>query len=166
MSVQPFTAPGVLTANALAGQTVPGALGVTGTLTPAGSVNAGPLAGPIPELQAATPFAGTALINGTATILTWTTPNDGKLHRFLIYAALLVATSETGGLIQVGWFGPGGATIQNTQLFAAGLAAFTQAYAPNAIPGLVAAPNTAVTVAQNSALTAGAATLWAEIWGS
>lgn len=160
MSVQPFTAPGVLTANALAGQTVPGALGVTGTLT------AGPLSGPVLELQAATPFAGTALINGTATVLTWTTPNDGKLHRFLIYAALLVATTETGGLVQVGWFGPGGATIQQTQLYAAGLAAFTQAYAPNAIPGLVAAPNTAVTVAQNSALTAGAATLWAEIWGS
>ena len=120
---------------------------------------------PALALQAATPLAGYTLVNGTGTVISWAVPNDGKLHRVLVTGSILVTVTEVGGLIQLGWTAPGGAAQQFSQLAAAALASSAAGQVLGTYE-LVVAPGTTVTVAQNSALTVGAATLWAEIWGS
>lgn len=118
-------------------------------------------------LQAATPAAGYTLVNGTGAVISWSVPNDGSNHRFAIWANLHVATAETGGLIQVEYTGPWvGASTHFGQVFAAGLAADTTGQNPPGLWNTIVAPGSTVTIAQTSALTAGAATMWAEIWGS
>lgn len=114
-------------------------------------------------VQAATAVGGYALVNGTGNIITWTTPNDGLLHRFAIFAALHVASTETGGQITVSYTLPD-ATATTHTLFGAGNATGDQA---PALPFLLTVQaNTAVTVKQATALTGGTAVMWAEIWGS
>jgi hypothetical protein len=112
--------------------------------------------------QAATPAAGFALQNGTPTILTWTPPNDGKLHRFIVFASLVVGSAETGGAIAQGFTDPSGVS-RSQALFNGGLGAGFAS--PNNFSYTVQGGQP-VTIAQSSALTVGAATLWAEIWGS
>lgn len=104
--------------------------------------------------------AGTALQNGTPTFLTWNVPNDGNDHQFTVTSFLNVTLAETGGLVTCSYTGPGGsATSFNPQ-------AGAQAAGVNATSNTrIAQPGTTVTVAQATALTAGAATIWAQIWG-
>lgn len=116
-------------------------------------------------LLAATPLTGVALVNGTQTFLTWTAPSDGQLHRVIVASVIHVTSAETGGQIQQIYTPfPGGAP-HNGVLFNAGLGSDTAGQVAAAIFSPVA-PGSTVTVSQTSALTAGAATLWAEIWGS
>lgn len=104
--------------------------------------------------------AGTALVNGTPTFLTWTAPNDGNMHQFTVSSFLSVASLETGGAVLCNYTGPGNnATNFNVQPGA-------QAAGINATSNTrLCQPGSTVSVAQNVALTAGAATLWAQIWG-
>jgi len=118
-------------------------------------------------LQAATPAAGYPLVNGTGTILSWTTPNDGAQHRIMLFSSILVASTETGGLIQIRWQGPGATANQDTQIFAANLTGQTASQPPSNQPTLlVVQPNYTVLLRQASAMTAGSATLYAELWGA
>lgn len=114
--------------------------------------------------QAATALAGYTLVNGTGTIISWVIPNDGQLHRFTVFASEDVTGATTGGAITVSWTMPDGTTASWVILPA------TQA-ATGFVTGQVsyqvlARPGTTVTVVQSSALTAGSAVAWAEIWGS
>lgn len=111
---------------------------------------------------AATPFAGVPLINGTQNVLTWTAPNDGVMHRVLVMGTQHVTSTETGGTINLGVTLPDG-TAASFQLFASGAA--TGAHNLSFETYLVA-PNTTVTISQATALTAGAAKVWFELWGS
>lgn len=122
-----------------------------------------PFGAPALQLQAATPLAGYTLVNGTGTVLTWNVPNDGKLHRFTVYASQDVTVATTGGNIAVSWTMPdntGGAwgVLPGTQA-SLGFNFSQTSYL------VLAKPGTTVTVTQSSALTAGAAVAWAEIWG-
>ena len=135
------------------GGTITGNLTVDGTLSTAN--------GPILVLQATTGVAGFALQNATPTIISWTAPNDGNLHRFIVICSLDVSSAETGGAVSLVCTPPG-AGAQTTSLYAGGLGT-GPAY--NTQERLVQ-PGTTVTVEQSSALTGGAATVWAEIWGS
>lgn len=119
----------------------------------------GPLFGMVQ--QAATAVAGFSLINGTTTILTWTPPNDGLQHRFIVPATLDVTVAETGGTLQVHLTAPDAGGLFK-QLFAGGSGIGVQS---NIISGIIQA-GVALTVIQSAALTAGTAVLWAEIWGS
>lgn len=125
-----------------------------------------PLFTPSPQilLQATTGPGGYALINGTGNIITWTAPNDGLLHRFMLISTLYVSSAATGGSITVAYTLPGAGSQTHT-FYAA-----SQASTPigPALSGLLPAiaAGTAVTLTQNAALTGGAATLYAEIWGS
>jgi hypothetical protein len=119
---------------------------------------------PSMSLQAATPFAGVALVNGTPVILTWTAPNDGRLHRHLILASEDVLSAMTGGYVSVSFTAPDGAVFTYT-LFNGGVASTGFNGSLFTYPVIVR-PGTNVTVNQSTALTAGSATLWAEIWGS
>jgi hypothetical protein len=117
------------------------------------------------QLQSSTGGAGFALVNATPNILTWTPPNDGALHRFLILAQLRVGgTAETGGEIALSYTDPGGTANIDAQVFAASLGASSNNRV--SFPGLVSG-GTSLTVFQFTALTAGGPSqLWAEIWGS
>lgn len=114
-------------------------------------------------LQAATAVGGYALVNGTGTVITWTTPNDGALHRFIVCVSQVVTSPETGGVIAVFWTTPDGSTpALNIYNGGSGNGVTTPAHSYE----FICKANTAVSVSQSGALTGGAATLWAEIWGS
>lgn len=115
------------------------------------------------NLKAATAAAGFAKQNGTPTLISWPVPADGANHRALIVLAEVVTSNETGGLIQVNWTTPDG-TAGNYAAIAGGKTAGI--YNGSFAGSVIAAPGTLITVAQASALTLGAATVWAEIWGS
>jgi len=112
--------------------------------------------------QASTdPVNGFALQNATPTIISWTTPNDNQKHPFVIVATINVTSLETGGQVN------GNFTI-------AGVAAAPQLTAGGSAAGItnpnyrggMADPNTVVSVTQQTALTAGAAVIFAQIMGS
>ncbi len=115
-------------------------------------------------LQATTGPAGYALVNGTGTVISWTAPNDGNMHRFLVTASQHVTSAETGGQMKITLTTPDGYTNGSITLYNGGSG--TGFAPPSQVPvGLIEA-GTAVIVTQTSALASGAAVLWAEIWGS
>jgi hypothetical protein len=115
-------------------------------------------------LQAATAAAGAALTDDTPVLLSWTAPDDGQLHRFAALAALAVTDDAAGGQADLTWTSPDG-TAQDEQVFAADLT--TGSYPLDTGYALqLIAPGTTVSWVQSSALTGGAAALYAEIWGS
>ena len=115
---------------------------------------------------AATAVTGYTLVNGTGTIITWTAPSDGALHRVLLFAVLRVTSTETGGACQLALTLPDG-TGGTKSLFAAALTANTYYPSSASCPSQVLIEaGTAVSVTQSSALTGGAAVVYAELWGS
>lgn len=115
------------------------------------------------KLQAQTPMGGVALINGTPSILQWTVPNDGQLHRFTYFSAMTISSPETGGTVNVLFTAPDG-SAQAFTVFSGGQGSgqnFSQTFV-----GFMCKGGTTVTIIQIAALTAGAAIMWAEIWGS
>lgn len=113
-------------------------------------------------LQANIAAAGFSLVNGTQDIITWTAPNDGALHRFLVIAALDVTVAETGGQIVVNFTTPDNVASSGNQLFAGGRAT---GIAQSSVNAQVRA-GTTVAVHQQTALTLGTALLWADIYGA
>lgn len=120
-----------------------------------------PTAGPL-ALVATTDITGYTLVNGTGQILSWQTPNDGQMHRVLVFCTVNITSAETGGGIQAASSPPGTGSHLNT-VDAGGHGAGVT-YAPPA--ELIAGPNTTVVVNQSSALTVGAAVAFIEVWGS
>lgn len=119
-----------------------------------------PPAQPLPgglTLLASTGPSGFALQNGTPAILTVSPFPDTLIHRIIILSQLSVTTNETGGQINTVIAGI------STQLHASGL--ITARYIGGYAQGIIL-PTQSAAVNQVAALTAGAATLWAEIWGS
>lgn len=116
-------------------------------------------------LQGTTGVGGYTLVNGTGTVFTYTTPNDGLMHRILTFANKVVGSTETGGAIWV-TFTPMSGAGTHVQIFNGGAAGGFQTIGNGAFITLLVAANTAVAITQNTALTGGASTLWAEIWGS
>jgi hypothetical protein len=112
-------------------------------------------------LLATTGASGTALVNGTPTILTWTPPNDGALHRVVAAGGLVVTSTETGGQINLNFTDPAG-NVRAKTLVAAAQGAGYQSFA---FAFVTVEANTTVTITQ-TALTGGAAVLYAELWGS
>lgn len=119
---------------------------------------------PALALQASTGAAGYALVNGTGNIITWTAPNDGNMHRVLLMWTFHIISAETGGELGAALTTPDGGSVSFPAQISAGGASGgnfgvgTQGYFIEA--------NTTIAVKQNTALTSGVATLWAELWGS
>jgi hypothetical protein len=110
---------------------------------------------------ATTGTTGYTLVNGTGTIVSWPVPNDGNLHRITVLINLLVTSGETAGAVALTVVTPSGVSHSPVLLAGGagtGLTQITNSYFAEA--------GSTVTLAQSSALTGGAATLWAEIWGS
>lgn len=116
----------------------------------------------LPVIQAATGTSGYTLVNSTGTILSWTAPNDGLLHRAAVSGSLFASALETGGNISLLYTDPGG-NANSTPVWAGGL---NGANAGTAKFVSVKAGST-VTLQQTVALSAGGpSTLWAELWAS
>lgn len=130
--------------------------GSAGKLADSGHVHTGL------SLVASTPVAGFALQNATPTIITWTAPNDGALHRVVAVVSLHVTSNETGGAVNLSVTLPDG-TARLPAVLAGGTAIGT--LAGNYTVSHVQA-NTTVTLQQSSALTVGAAVVWADLWAS
>lgn len=105
---------------------------------------------------------GFALQNGTPNILTWTAPNDGVPHRVTVFGGVRCSNAETGGVIQINATDLAGGGIAR-QLDAGGHGVGSFVFTASLI---LVQPGTTVTVQQSSALTVGAATAFAEMWGS
>lgn len=113
------------------------------------------------QLLAETPVGGFALQNATPTILSWTAPSDGLLHVVTVFSTLDVTSALTGGHITTRFTDPLGNT------------GFPQLYAANETAGVksvaayqaVIGSGTTITVNQGSAVTAGAAVFYAQMWG-
>lgn len=118
--------------------------------------------GGLERLVATTGPDGMSLINGTQTILAWTAPDDGQIHRVKIFSYLHVATDEIGGDVKII---PGdGGFSWNAHNGSKGAGDF---HILDGGPGdIVLLPGTSVSLEQTVALTGGAATVYAEMWGS
>jgi hypothetical protein len=127
-------------------------------------VGAAPSGGGPFQLLAATPVAGYTLVNGTGNIISYTFPNDGKLHRVAVAATLSVSSSMTGGNVYLNGTAPDGTAIFE-QMVTGGQAG-PEAYWINFPYTVVVEAGSTIAVAQQFALTAGAAKLWAELYGS
>jgi hypothetical protein len=112
-------------------------------------------------LLATTGINGHALVNGTGTIISWTAPNDGQLHRVMV-ACQAFGASAIGGETAFSFTDPAGHASGAQLLTSAGPSGI--AYAQ---PWFIfVEANTTVTVTQFTALTGGSATVWPELWGS
>lgn len=114
-------------------------------------------------LAATTGVSGYSLVNDTGTIISWTAPADGELHRYKIFAQQSVTSAMTAGELAIVFKSVDGTT--ETQQFSAG--GFSDGvYGPGSfswLDGLIEAGST-ITLEQFSAMTAGTSTFWAEIW--
>lgn len=117
------------------------------------------------RLQDTTGLGGFTLQDATPNIIAWTAPDDGNMHRAALFTTLIVTEAMTGGLIECSFTDPAG-TARDRSVYPSEATAgyYTQGGDTpqlwNVAPGSVCILN------QGSALTAGAAVLWAEIWGS
>jgi len=107
-------------------------------------------------------IAGFALQNATPNILTWTAPNDGLPHRVAVFGGVRCSVAETGGVIQINATDLAGGNIAR-QLDAGGHGVGSFVFTSSMI---LVQPGSVVTVQQSSALSLGAATAFAELWGS
>jgi hypothetical protein len=121
-----------------------------------------PAAAPALALVASTGPGGFALQNGTPNILTWTPPADGQLHQFQLFGELIVASTATGGALSVAFTDPGGAGRTPSVLAGSQGAGFHALTAQQ----LTCEAGQQVALTQSSALTGGAATLWATLWAA
>lgn len=116
------------------------------------------------RLVATTGAAGFTLANSTGTIVTWTVPSDGALHTVILFTDLHVTSNATGGDVNMSFTAPGGNT-KTTDFIGAGKTVDDYACDFPQWQQLLIASGGTVTLAQNSALTAGAAVCYAQIWG-
>lgn len=114
-----------------------------------------------PSLVATTGASGVALTNGYQNIVTWTAPNDGNLHTVTLIGDMNVTSTLTGGGVSLQFTTPAG-TVTYTNFLNNGVVGDHQS---STQPLLVKA-GSEVILYQTSPMTAGAATVYIEIWGS
>jgi hypothetical protein len=105
--------------------------------------------------------AGYTLVNGTGTILSWTAPADGQQHMVQFSAVQHVTSAETGGAVTSSGLAPDGSAYATT-VFAGGSGAGLS----RALQSMQVEAGQTVTLLQSSALTAGAAVVWAQMWAA
>lgn len=129
------------------------ALGGTGATTAVGAASALSAM----YLAANTGVAGYTLVNGTGNILTWTAPNDGAMHRVMLFVSINITSAQTGGVLALG------GTLPNGTAFSGTFFGNQSGQHQTSLNWEVQA-NTTVTFSQNTAQTVGAAVLWADLF--
>ena len=117
---------------------------------------------------ASTGVDGFALQNGTPTILSWTAPSTGGLRTAQVSGYLDVTSQETGGTLLVVLKNPGSTQLLDA-IFISGGGTAPGVYWPNGadvVFPLAVLPGYSVELVQSSPLTAGAATVFAQIFAS
>ena len=114
-------------------------------------------------LRAITGDGGFALQDGTPVILSWTAPDDGRLHSIMQVAYIHAASDMTGGNIGCSFTDPDGNSVTDPVFVTGALSADFSNWNSNV---LLVQPGSVSTVDQATALAAGAATCWAEIWAT
>ena len=111
-------------------------------------------------ITAETSATGVALINGTQTILTATVPNDGKVHYVIASFTKDVTTALTGGKMILGHTSaPSVSDFIATTSTAVGVYYNTS----KSLLSALSTPGSTVTIKQTTAMTAGAAKVFAKI---
>jgi hypothetical protein len=129
-----------------------------------GSTNPNPFGSSF-TLVGTTGVAGFNLVNATPNIFTWTSPNDGNMHRILVFSSMNVTVAQTGGAINLSFTDPG-STFRSRLMYNGGLGVGYLTQSGNTPQAFTVAPGSVNTLLQGSAQTAGAAVLWAEVWAS
>ena len=111
-------------------------------------------------ITAETSATGVALINGTQTILTATVPNDGKVHQLAPNVIKTVTTALTGGTVTMSWTNAAGVVSSYKMT---GTAVSGYYLSPASTVNTTLKPGTTVTLKQTTAMTAGAAKVYAKI---
>jgi hypothetical protein len=122
--------------------------------------------GQINSKLAATAVAGVSLGNSTPTLISWTAPNDGAMHRVTVYIVGHVTSTATGGRIDLSVTLPDGTANTKTAIGNSQAAGVYYPPSQTCPQALLLEANTTISVLQGTALTGGASTVWAEIWGS
>jgi len=105
--------------------------------------------------------AGFSLPNTTSDLLTWTAPNDGQTHLVMVIGTFQCTTTGTGGLVVVNFTQPNGTVVTgNITLISGGRTGGTSGQGNVTMQ---VQPGTVVAVHQQSALSAGAEVIWADI---
>ena len=111
-------------------------------------------------ITAETSATGVALINGTQTILTVTVPNDGKPHQLIATALKDVTTALTGGAVTLTLT----ALVTTPVTFSMTRTTVgTTRITTTSNSQTIVKPGTQVTIKQTTAMTAGAAKVYAKI---
>ena len=100
-----------------------------------------------------------ALINGTQTLCKWTAPNDGSYHAVMVFYIATVASDMTGGEVSLEYTQAG--APQTQIILNAGLTA-SPAFG-GLLNTVLIDPGSTIEVVQDTALTGGAATVWAAL---
>jgi hypothetical protein len=125
-----------------------------------------PLYGPSGQvLLATTGVAGYTMVNATGNIITWTPPSDGALHRFNLFLYMAVTSNTTGGAIGLTFTDPG-SNPQSLTILSGTQGTGAHGTTLQGYEQIFAKAGTTVAVTQATAMTAGAAVVWAELWGS
>jgi hypothetical protein len=121
-------------------------------------------------LLATTGLSGFALQSGAGNVISWTAPNDGSMHRVLVFAHAVVTNApQTGGEVNVSFTDPDNAA--RVREFLPGGNSATGYVAPVGVSAAIAqytyliAPGSTFAL-QQTAMSAGAETVYAELWGS
>lgn len=129
--------------------------------TTAGKVKISSTGGSSGIVTAETSSTGVALINGTQTILSATVPNDGKVHQLIATSKKVITTALTGGDVATSWTQPPGTA--STLALPSTSVGTTYTSTTVLSKGSLLKPGTTVTFRQTTAMTAGAAKVYAKI---
>jgi hypothetical protein len=153
-----------LTGGTMSGAIAMGSNKITGLTNGSAAADAAAF-GQILSNVASTGATGYTLVNGTGTIVSWTAPNDGNMHRVLIGGNLVVTSNETGGNISFSMTLPNGTSESGVIIPGAAAAGFYKVSSVGNGVFFIEA-NTTFSITQSSALSGGAAVGWFELWAS
>lgn len=109
---------------------------------------------------ASTGNAGYTLVNGTGTILSYTTPNDGALHPVVVTFAAHLAGANGGETN----FNIGGSAVQVLMASQFGVTGWFTTFGVGGFDVVMSLPaNTAVTITQDGSMTVGSGILYIQI---
>jgi hypothetical protein len=116
----------------------------------------------VPVLQATTGSSGFTLLDSTPTLLTWSVPNDGQVHRVIVLGELVVTTTQAGGEVQLVFNDPAG-NSRTESMWAGGLG--VGANKVNGNCAFMVGPDQTITLEQTSDQTSGSAIAYVDLWG-
>ena len=95
----------------------------------------------------------------------WTAPGDGRMHMVVCPVLQYVSSAETGGAVKLEATTSQG-PVQQVIVFAGGSGTGVGGSTNGELLTILVEPGQAISLQQTSALTGGAATVWAQLWAA